>query len=105
MVKFAIILSILLVLVILYLLFRIQILTSVSRGTYEKQVSSSNKVNAALMLAFLILGGIAFIWSWKASEDEMMLPVASQHGVLADNMFWLTMVVIGIVFVITQVLL
>jgi cytochrome c oxidase subunit 2 len=57
------------------------------------------------MLLFLIIGGIAFVWSWIDSQDDFMLPVGSEHGVWIDEMFWLTMVILGIVFVITQILL
>ncbi|RYZ37244.1 MAG: cytochrome c oxidase subunit II [Sphingobacteriales bacterium] len=35
----------------------------------------------------------------------MIIPVATEHGRATDNLFWITMGVIGFVFVITQVLL
>ena len=100
-----IIVAVILLLVILGLLYRLQVLSSVFSGSYRKQVGGSNKINAALLLGFLIIGSIAFYWSWRASEDEMLLPVASVHGVETDTFFWISMIVIGIVFVITQVLL
>ncbi|WP_018477333.1 cytochrome c oxidase subunit II [Pontibacter roseus] len=57
------------------------------------------------MLLFLIVGGAAFAWSFSDSWDEMNQPLASVHGGWTDSLFWTTMVVIGIVFVITQILL
>jgi cytochrome c oxidase subunit 2 len=105
MIKLAIALSVLLVVVILVLLFRIQILSSIFKGSYQKRIGQSNKINAILMLSFLIIGGLAFVWSWMKSQNDFIIPVASQHGVWIDNMFWLTMVILGIVFAITQVLL
>lgn len=105
MITFAIVLSIILVGVILALLFRIQILASVFSGSYTKRVSKSNRINAVLLLLFLLIGGIAFIWSFINAEERIHIPVGSVHGVWIDDMFWLTMVVIGIVFVITQILL
>jgi len=105
MINLAIAISVLLVVVILVLLFRIQNLASIFTGSSEKRISHSNKVNAMLLLLFLIIGGAAFVWSWIDSQDDFMLPVGSEHGVWIDDMFWLTMVILGIVFVITQVLL
>lgn len=105
MIKLAVALSVLLLVVILILLFRIQILASIFKGSYQKRIGQSNKVNAILMLLFLLVGGAAFIWSFMKSKDLMVIPVASQHGVWIDNMFWMTMVIIGIVFVITQIML
>ncbi|WP_026463116.1 cytochrome c oxidase subunit II [Adhaeribacter aquaticus] len=105
MITLAILFTLALLGVILYLIFRIQILGSVYRGTYNKRVSTSNKVNATLFVVFLIVGGGAFFWSFQDAKPEMTVPVASVHGAWVNDMFWLTMAVIGIVFVITQVLL
>ncbi len=108
MIAIAIGLSIVLLLIILYLLFRIGTLASIFRGSSEQTVGTtqtSNRVNSVLLLLFLFVGGAAFIWSFIASWDDMNQPVASVHGEWTDNLFWITMIVIGIVFVITQILL
>ncbi|MER2995964.1 cytochrome c oxidase subunit II [Pontibacter populi] len=108
MITIAIGLSILLLLVVLFLLFRIGTLASIFRGSSQRAVGTtktSNKVNSMLLLLFLIVGGIAFAWSFSESWDEMNQPLASLHGEWTDELFWTTMIIIGIVFVITQVLL
>lgn len=108
MIAFAIGLSIVLLLIILFLLFRIGTLASIFRGSSERAAGTtktSNRVNSIMLLLFLILGGIAFTWSFISYWDDMNQPIASVHGEWTDNMFWVTMVVIGIAFVITQVLL
>lgn len=108
MITLAIGLSIVLLLVILFLLFRIGTLASIFRGSTQRAVGTtktSNKVNSLLMLLFLIIGGAAFAWSFADSWDDMNQPVASVHGGWTDSLFWTTMIVIGIVFVITQILL
>jgi cytochrome c oxidase subunit II len=105
MINLAIAISVLLVVVVLVLLFRIQTLASIFTGSSQKRVSHSNKINAVLLLLFLLIGGAAFVWSWMKSKDDFMIPVASEHGVWIDDMFWMTMVILGIVFAITQVLL
>ncbi|MFT2008964.1 cytochrome c oxidase subunit II [Pontibacter sp. 13R65] len=108
MITFAIGLSIFLLIVVLFLLFRIGTLASIFRGSSQRALGTtktSNKVNSTLLLIFLIGGGAAFFWSFAQSWDEMNQPLASVHGEWTDSLFWTTMVVIGIVFVITQILL
>ncbi|MBX0333207.1 cytochrome c oxidase subunit II [Pontibacter sp. HSC-14F20] len=108
MITLAIGLSIVLLLVILFLLFRIGTLASIFRGSTQRAVGTtktSNKVNSFLMLLFLIGGGAAFAWSFADAWDDMNQPLASVHGGWTDSLFWTTMIVIGIVFVITQILL
>ncbi|MDO6389886.1 cytochrome c oxidase subunit II [Pontibacter sp. BT731] len=108
MITFAIGLSIVLLLVILFLLFRIGTLASIFRGSTQRAAGTtktSNKVNSLLMLLFLIVGGAAFAWSFADAWDDMNQPIASVHGAWTDSLFWTTMIVIGIVFVITQILL
>lgn len=108
MITFAIGLSIVLLLVILFLLFRIGTLASIFRGSTQRAVGTTkttNRVNSVLLLLFLIIGGAAFIWSFADSWDIMNQPLASVHGEWTDSLFWTTMIVIGIVFAITQILL
>ncbi len=108
MITIAIGLSIVLLLVILFLLFRIGTLSSIFRGSSERAAGTtkvSNRVNSALLMLFLIGGSIAFAWSFSASWDTMNLPVASVHGEWTDSLFWTTMIVIGLVFALTQILL
>lgn len=108
MISIAIGLSVVLLIVILFLLFRIGTLTSIFRGSTERAAGTtktSNKVNGMLLLLFLFGGGAAFVWSFVKYWGEMNQPLASVHGSWTDSLFWTTMIVIGIVFVITQILL
>ncbi len=97
--------GVLLLLIILFTLFRISTLVNVVKGTDKKWVSSSNKVNAALMLLFMLGGFGFFFWYSWAYFDKYTMPVASEHGVLTDQLFWVTTAVTGVVFVVTNVLL
>ena len=97
--------GVLLLLLILFTLFRIGTLVNVVKGTDKKIVSTSNKVNGALMMVFMILGfGFMFWYSW-VYFDKYTLPVASEHGVLTDKLFWITTAVTGFIFILTNVLL
>lgn len=105
MFKVIIAIGALLLLFILYTLFRISTLVNVVKGSDKKWVSTSNKVNGALMLLFMIGAfGLFFWYSWTYFEDYT-LPIASEHGMLTDKLFWITTAVTGVVFVITNVLL
>ncbi|MTI38985.1 cytochrome c oxidase subunit II [Fulvivirga lutimaris] len=97
--------GVLLLLVILYTLFRIGTLVNVVKGTDKKIVSTSNKVNAALMMIFLVAGLAFMFWYSWTYFDKYTLPVASEHGMLTDQLFWITTAVTGVVFVLTNVLL
>lgn len=103
----ALIISLVLVLllVVFGLLFRIQILTAIFSGSTNKEIGTSNRVNALLMLVFMVVGGGLFFYSFVQAYPKMNPPIASIHGHAMEKMFWTTMIVIGIAFVITQALL
>ena len=94
-----------LLVVILLTLFRIGTLVNVVKGTDKKVVSSSNKVNAALMIVFMLGGLGLFFWYSFTYYDDYTIPVASVHGSNVDTTFWITTGVTGFVFVLTNVLL
>ena len=102
---FYLVLAIFLVLGILLMIFRIGRLINVVKGSDKKIVTGSNKVNAILMLLFLIIGFGLMIYYSAFYYDDYVIPVASEHGVLTDKLFWRTMWVTGSVFVLTHILL
>jgi cytochrome c oxidase subunit 2 len=102
MFEVAIGIGVILVLVILFLLFRVQSLLNVARGSDKKIESTSNRVNGGLFLLFLILATAAFFWYSIAEVDRYVLPIASEHGLLTDKMFWITTIITGIVFVLAH---
>ena len=102
MFEVAIGLGVILVLAIFMLLFRVQSLLNVARGSDKKIESTSNKVNGVLMLLFLIAGVIGFFWYSIAEFDRYTLPIASEHGVITDRMFWITTAITGVVFILAN---
>ena len=105
MTALTILLVLVLLLVVFGLLFRLQILSSIFSGSSNRDIGMSNRVNALLMLVFAVVGGIAFFWSFTENYAKMNPPIASVHGHAMEKMFWTTMLVIGVAFVITQGLL
>jgi cytochrome c oxidase subunit 2 len=94
-----------LILVILYMIFRVGTLISVAKGSHHKRAGTSNKVNAALMVAFLVIGSIAAIWSSYAAADEFLPEASSIQGGKIDTLFWVTMGILCAVFFATHILL
>ena len=79
---------------------------SVMRGE-EKSRKQTNKINAFLLLVFLILGLIGVYYCNVKYGGKILQfgSAASDHGNDVDNMLKITIVITGIVFVITQFIL
>jgi cytochrome c oxidase subunit 2 len=79
---------------------------SVMRGE-EKSRKQTNRINAFLLLAFLILGLIGVYYCNEKYGGKILQfgSAASDHGRDVDNMLKITIVITGIVFVITQIIL
>ncbi len=64
-----------------------------------------NKINGIVFLLFgLAFFGLVF-WEFNTHGRQLLPESASEHGVLTDNLFNITLIVTGIVFVITHILL
>jgi cytochrome c oxidase subunit II len=72
-----------------------------------KPVMNWNKINSVLLMVFLVVGMIAVIWEFAVHGKLTIFEAgsASAHGVEYDSMFMITLILTGVVFVITQVLL
>jgi cytochrome c oxidase subunit 2 len=92
-------LGVVLVLGILYMIFRIGNLVEVVKGKKEED-NQWNNINAILFMVFMIGGLGLFFWysihHWGSYEP----PVASVHGEITDGLFWITMWVTVFAFVI-----
>jgi cytochrome c oxidase subunit II len=71
----------------------------------KKAREQSNRINGFLLLAFMILGLIGAYLCNDALKDRILPESASYQGEKIDTMLWITVIITGIVFVITQVLL
>lgn len=97
--------GIVLLVLIIGLLYKISTMISVAKGKTEGPESKSNNINGILMLVFLIVFGVAIAFSAYVYHDDYVIPVATEHGVVTDDMFWVTMWVTGFAFIVTHVLL
>jgi cytochrome c oxidase subunit 2 len=97
--------GVLLLLSVVWMVYRIQTLVSVVKGSDRKLETTSNKVNAFLFIVFLVGTGALMTWYSIKEFDNYQMPVASEHGVITDELFWISMAVTGVVFLITHVLL
>ncbi len=92
-----------LIFVVLVQIARTTELVNVIKG--DDKNDDSNRFQATLLMVFLVVGMIAMVWSVFHFQDRFLPESASAHGLLIDQMFNATLVVTGIVFVVTQILL
>ena len=102
---FLIAVGVLLLLSILWMVYRIQTLVSVVKGSDKKIATGSNKVNAIMFVLFLVGATVLMVWYSVKEFHNYQLPIASEHGLVTDRLFWITMAVTGVVFIITHILL
>lgn len=93
----------LLIFVIVILMVNIAIQVARLRGVEFFAGINLDKLNARLMLGFFVLGMIGAAWSSKVFQPYFIADnSASVHGESIDQLFWITMVVVYAVFVITN---
>ncbi len=71
----------------------------------EKSRKQTNKINAFLLLVFLIGGMIGVYYCNERLKDKILGAPASDHGVYIDTMLYITIAITGVVFFITQAIL
>jgi cytochrome c oxidase subunit II len=98
-------LGVILILYILYLIFRVGSLVNIAKGKAEARVDSSNGINAALFIVFMIVSLGGFYWYSYTFFDDYTLPLASEHGVKIDSVFWITMAVTVVAFTIISIVM
>ena len=71
----------------------------------KKNFEQNNKINGFLMILFLVLGLIGVYVCNEAFKGKILGESASKHGEDIDRMLYISIVICGIVFILTQVLL
>lgn len=98
-------LGVILVLIILYLIFKVARLVSIAKGTKSERVDSSNDINAFLFIVFMVVSLGGFFWYSFTHFEGYTLPIASVHGAWTDTLFWITMGVTVVAFVIISIVM
>ncbi len=106
MLNVVIVIGAVLLLFITFTIFRVLRLVSVARGSDKKGAATTgNKVNSILFMVFLVVMGGLMTWYSVDEFSKYTIPVASEHGVEVDNIFWITMACTGFIFILTHILL
>ena len=106
MLSLIIIVAVVLVLAVLFTVFRVTSLVDVvKKDKKDSNVPSTNNAQGVYMVLFLVIGVVAFFYYSMTLEDIYNLPIASEHGVVTENLFWITMAITVFVFIVTQIFL
>jgi cytochrome c oxidase subunit II len=100
-----IVLGVILILAILYLIFRVGSLVNVAKGDDESRVEKGNNVHAALFIVFMFASFVAFFWYSYTHFDSYNLPLASEHGIVTDKLFWITMAITVAAFTVISIIM
>jgi len=95
---------IVLVFVVIFQIAKASEYVSILKGE-EKARKQNNKINGFLMIAFLFLGLIGVFYCHEILKGRILGESASVEGEKVDEMLYITTVICGIVFFITQILL
>ena len=71
----------------------------------EKSRKKTNRINAFMLLAFLVIGLIGVYYCNEKLKGKILGAPASDHGVLIDRMLYITLAITFVVFIITQICL
>src|ERR671921_1402959 len=95
---------IVLVFVVIFQIAKASEYVSILKGE-ENSRKQNNKINGFLMVTFLVFGLIGVYYCHEILKGRLLGESASKEGEKVDEMMNLTIVVTGIVFFITQILL
>lgn len=103
---FLLIAIVVLIFVVIFQISKASEYVSILKGE-EKARKQDNKINAFLMILFLILGLIGVWWCNHILYHKTLFSygAASAQGKNIDTMMWVTIIITGIVFFATQILL
>jgi len=98
-------LGVILIFVILYQILKVGRLVGVAKGKDYNKIGTSNRVNAALFIVFMVASLGSFFWYSFVFFSDYTLPVASIHGKETDGLFWITMAVTVVAFSIISIIM
>ncbi|MEM6378015.1 MAG: cytochrome c oxidase subunit II [Bacteroidota bacterium] len=106
MLNLIIVVAVVLVFAVIFTAYRVTTLVDVVKKDKKKSyVPAGNNLQGVLMIVFLVSGIAAFFYFSMREYDTYNLPIASEHAVVTENLFWITMAVTVFVFIVTQIFL
>jgi cytochrome c oxidase subunit II len=81
------------------------VLKNTSVADADPSKPEGNKWNAAMFIVVLILGTIGFVWSYLSAEVDFLPTASSVHGRRTDDLFWFSMGILTIPFLVVNFLL
>ncbi|MEP0987239.1 cytochrome c oxidase subunit II [Ekhidna sp.] len=106
MLNLIIVVAVILIIAVIFTAYRVTTLVDVVKKDKNKShVPSGNNFQGVLMIVFLIAGIAAFFYFSMKEYDTYNLPIASEHAVITENLFWITMAITVFVFIVTQIFL
>lgn len=100
-----IVLGAILILGVLYMIFRVTNLVTIAKGVKDDKVGPNNSLHGVLFIIFMVASLVAFFWYSFAHFEGYTLPIASVHGKQTDHLFWVTMAVTVAAFVIISIIM
>ncbi len=96
-----------LTILLLLVLFVISVNILIKFLNYNNKLPDINwfKVNAYLLGLFLVAGSVGIVYEFNIHTQYLLPEAASEHGSSIDQLFLITLIITGIVFIVTQVLL
>ena len=106
MLNLIIFIAVILIIAVIFTAYRVTTLVDVVKKDKSKShVPSGNSFQGVLMIIFLVLGVAGFFYFSMTEYDNYNLPIASEHAVITENLFWITMAITVFVFIVTQIFL
>lgn len=99
-----IVITVVLILVIVVQISKVSEYVAILRGK-EKAQQQSNKLNAGLMLASLVIGFLGVYLCNEHLKGYLLPKAASVQGEAIDHLIMVTLIITGIVFIITHIML
>jgi cytochrome c oxidase subunit 2 len=81
------------------------VIKSVKKEEAPDAVPAGNKLNGALFIVVLVLGAIAITWSYLHAREFFLPEASSIHGRRTDDLFWFSMGVLTIPFILVNFLI
>ncbi|MEM6734775.1 MAG: cytochrome c oxidase subunit II [Bacteroidota bacterium] len=109
MLSLIIIVTVVLIVAVVFTAYRVTTLVDIikkeKKSGEELDVPRNNSRQGVYLVLFLVVGVAAFFYFSVKEYDTYSLPIASEHAVITERLFWITMAVTVFVFIATQIFL